>query len=214
LICSQKSFPSNRYIRKKKEKKRYRSTSNSNIKISRQESHLVKHTDFIPSLRTSIRMIVVMMELWTTHPTQTRFAHVSPASWAHVPRWWHPCGSTGTSHVWRVCSRLNRLSIVNLGHSADTTTPQSRVLVAVTPTVHSSLDQPPLSTKTRIELSQGPTNCVTLRLIHEAIAPVLVLAAASSWIDAVFRLEFRTESINIDRFDIASDCVLHLHAIA
>jgi hypothetical protein len=44
-------------------------------------------------------------------------------------------------------SCLNRLTIVDLGHSADTSTPQSRVLVAVSPRVDSSLDQSSLSTQ-------------------------------------------------------------------
>jgi hypothetical protein len=65
---------------------RYHNTGNYNIKVSQQASHLVKHTDFISSLRTSVRMIVVVMELWTTHSTHARFAHASPAAWAHVPR--------------------------------------------------------------------------------------------------------------------------------
>jgi hypothetical protein len=212
LICSQKPPPSNRYIRKKKS--RYRNTSNSNIKISRQESHLVKHTDFVPSLRTSIRMVVVMVKLWTTHPTQTRFPHVSCASWAHVPRWWHPCRTAGTRHMRGVRSRLNRLSIVNLGHSSDTTTSQSRVLVTVAPAVNRSLNQPSLSAEAGVEFCQGPTNCVALCLVDQAIASVLVFTAASSWVDTIFSLELWTQVVNIDRFHVASNCVLHLYAIA
>jgi hypothetical protein len=67
-------------------KDRYHNTGNYNIKVSQQASHLVKHTDFVSSLRTSVGMVVVVMELWTTHPTHARFAHASTRAWAHVPR--------------------------------------------------------------------------------------------------------------------------------
>lgn len=173
----------------------------------------MKHTDFIPSLRASIWMVVMVMELWTAHPTQTRFAHVSSAARAHVPRWRHPCRARA-SHMRGMSSRLNRLPIVNLGHSSDSTTSQSRVLVAVAPTIHSSLDQSSFSTKTWIEFCQGPADCIALSLVHQTIASVLVLATACSWIDAVLSLEFWAECVNIDRFHIASDGILHLYAIA
>jgi len=114
--CSQNSsaLPLNRYIRK-----RYHNTGNSNIRVSRQASHLVKHTDIIPSSSTSIRVVVVMVQL-RTHSTQARFAHVTCTAWAHVSRWWHPCRTTGTSHVRRMRSCLNSFAIVDLCHSSHT----------------------------------------------------------------------------------------------
>lgn len=178
------------------------------------QSHLVKHTDFIPPLTISIRVIVVVMELWTTHPTQARFAHVSrTAAGAHVSRWWHPCGTAGTSHMRRMCSRLNSLSIVDLGHSSNATRPQSRILIAVSPTVNRTLNQSSLAAKTWIQLRQGPSDRVALSLVNQPVSAILVLAAASSGVHAVFRLEFRAQSINIDRFNIASDGIFHLDTI-
>jgi len=195
-------------------KGRYHNTGNSNINQSRQASHLVKHTDIIPSLSTSIRVVVVVMELWTTHPTQARFAHVSCSPRAHVSRWWHPCWTTGASHVRCVSRRLNSFAIVDLGHSSNTSAPQSWVLVAVAPTVNSSLNETSLSAQTRIQFSQSPSNSVALSLIYQAVSTVLILTAAGSGINTVLGLEFWAQRINIDRFDVASDSVLHLDAVA
>jgi hypothetical protein len=184
----------NRYIRK-----RYHNTGNNRQYQSRQASHLVKHTDIIPSLSTSIRVVVMVMELWTANPAaHARFAHASRSAWAHVSRWWHPCWTTGASHVRGVCSRLNCFAVVDLGHSSYTSAPQSWVLVAVAPTVNSSLNQTSLPTKARIQLGQSPTNRVAFSLVDQAVSTVLVLAAASSGVDAVLGLEFRAQSINID----------------
>jgi len=174
----------------------------------------VKHTDFIPSLSTSVGVIVMVMELWTTHPAQARFPHASRSAWAHVSRWWHPCRTTRASHVRGVCCRLNGLAVVDLGHSSNASAPQSWVLVAVTPTVHSSLDQTSLSTQARIQLGQGPTNSVALGLVDQAVSTVLILAAARSGVDAVLSLEFWAQSVNIDGFDVTSDGVFHLDAVS
>lgn len=160
-------------------------------------------------------MIVVMMELWTTHPTQARFAHVSRSAWAHVSRWLHPCWPSRTaSHVRGMGSRLNRFAIADLRHSSDSSTSQSRILIAVAPAVNSSLNQSSLSAKTRVQLCQGPTNGVAFGFIHQSIAAVLILAATSSGVNAVLSLEFWAESVNIDRFHITSDCVFHLYTVA
>jgi len=93
LAPNNSALPLNRYIRK-----RYRNTGSNNNQ-SRQASHLVKHTDIVPSLSTSVRMVVMVMELWTTHPAQARFAHASRSAGAHASRWWQPCWTAGTSHV-------------------------------------------------------------------------------------------------------------------
>lgn len=122
--------------------------------------------DIVPSLSTSVRMVVVVMELWTTHPAQARFAHASRSARAYASRWRHPCWTTGASHVRGVRRRLNCFAVVDLGHSSNTSTPQSWVLVAIAPTVNSSLNKTSLSTKARIQLGQSPTNSVALSLIH------------------------------------------------
>jgi len=179
-------------------KDRYHNTGNSNTNQSRQVSHLVKHTDIISSLSTSVRVVVVVMELWTTHATQARFAHASRSAWAHVSRWWHPCWTTGASHVRSVSRRLNSFAIIDLGHSSHTSAPQSRVLVAVAPTVNGSLNETPLSTQTRIQLSESPSDSVALRLVDQAVPTVLILTAASSGVNAVLGLELWAQSINID----------------
>jgi hypothetical protein len=158
----------------------------------------VKHTDIIPSLSTSIRVVVMVMELWTTHPTQAGFAHASRSARAHVSRWWHPCWTTGASHVRCVCCRLNRLAIVDLGHSSDTPAPQSWVLVTVAPTVNSPLNETSFPTQTRIQLGKSPSNSIAFGLVDQSVSTVLILAAASSGVNAVLRLEFWAQSVNID----------------
>ena len=192
LAPNNSALPLNRYIRK-----RYRNTSSNNNQ-SRQASHLVKHTDIVPSLSTSVRMVVVVMELWTTHPAQARFAHASRSARANASRWWHPCWTTGASHVRGMRRRLNCFAVVDLGHSSNTSTPQSWVLVAIAPTVNSSLNKTSLSTKARIQLGQSPTNSVALSFVHQTVSTVLVLATASSGVNAILSLEFWAQSINID----------------
>ncbi len=179
-------------------KGRYHNTGNSNKYQSRQASHLVKHTDIVSSLSASIWVIVMVMELRTTHPTQARFAHASRSAWAHVRRWWHPCWTTGASHVRCMCCRLNRFAIIDLGHSSHTSTPQSGVLVAIAPTVNSSLNQTSLSTQTRVQLSESPSNSVAFSLVDQAVSSVLVFAAASSGVNTVLGLELWAQRININ----------------
>jgi len=159
-------------------------------------------------------VVVMVMELWTTHPAQARFAHASRSAWAHVSRWWHPCRTTGASHVRGMCCRLHGFAVVDLGHSSNASAPQSWVLVAVAPAVHGSLDQASLSTQARIQLGQSPTNSIAFSLVDQAVSTILVLAATSSGVDAVLSLEFWAQSIHIDRFNIASDGVFHLDAIS
>jgi hypothetical protein len=114
-----------------------------------------------------------------------------------------------------VCSScLNRLTIVDFGHSSNSPTSQSRVLVTISPTIHRSLNQSSLASQTGVELRQGPANRVAFRLIDQPITPVLILAAAGSRINTIFRLEFWTQSLDIHRLDIAPNCVFHLNAVA
>ena len=109
---------------------------------------------------------------------------------------------------------LNSLAIIDFGHSAHTSTPQSRILVAISPTVHSSLNQATLSAKTGVQFSQSPTDCVAFSLINQTVASVLILAATRSRINAILGFEFGTQRIYVHRFNITPDSVFHLHAIA
>lgn len=152
-------------------------------------SHLVKHTDIIPSLSTSIRVVVVVMELWTTHPTKARFAHVSRTAWTHVSRRRHPCRATGTSHMRVMPSVLNCLTVIDFGHPPNTSAPQSRILIAVSPAVNGSLNQSSLAAKTGVQLGQSPSNSVAFSFVNQTVSTVLVLAATSPWINAILSLE-------------------------
>lgn len=113
----------------------------------------------------------------------------------------------------RMSSRLN-LAVIDFGHSSNSSASQSGILIAIPPAVNRSLNETSLSTKTSVQFSQCPTNGVALSLIHQSIPSVLLLAATSTRIDAIFRLEFWVELINIDGFDIASNGVFHLDTVS
>jgi hypothetical protein len=87
-------------------------------------------------------------------------------------------------------SGLNLLSSIDFGHSAHSPAPQSWILIAISPAIHGSLYQSSLSTKTWIQFRQSPADCVTLGLIDQAIASVLVLGTACTRVDAVLSFEF------------------------
>lgn len=176
-------------------------------------SQLVKHTDIISALSTSIWVLsMVMVKLLSTHPTHARFAHVSRPAWSHADRCWHPWWSAGACHVRRMRC-LSSLSSADFCHSSNTSASQSGILITVSPTVDSSLNETSLATKTSVQFGQGPSNCVALSLVNQSIASILVLAAASAWIDTVLCLEFGVEVINIYRFYVASNGILHLDAV-
>jgi len=156
---------------------------------------------------------MVVVELGT-HTTETRFAHVSRTARAHVLGWWHPCRSAGASHVGIVRGTLNSLAIVNFGHSANTSRSQSWILIAVSPAIDCSLDQAALSSEAGIQFGQSPTDCVALSFVDQAVASVLVLAAAGSGVNTILGLELWAQSLNIYRFHVASDGIFHLYAIA
>ena len=116
---------------------------------------MLKHTDFIPSLSISVRVVVVVVKLWP-HAAKGRLAHAArTANWAHVPSRWHHRRACGTSHVWGVRGVLNCLAVVDLGHPSDAPTSQPRVLVTVPPAVDGPLDQATLSTEARVQLSSA-----------------------------------------------------------
>jgi len=197
---------------KKKKEKRYHNT----VIISRiNQSHLVKHTDIF-SMRRPVMWLLVVVELTSsaaaTHPAKW-LAHASRSAWTHVPRGWHPCRPRWAGHVRIVCCCLNSFASVDLGHSSNPSASQSRILIAISPTVHSSLNQSSLSAQTGIQFRQCPSNRVAFRLINQSVASVLILAATGSRIYAVLRLEFRRQCVNIHRLDIASNRIFHLDAI-
>jgi hypothetical protein len=105
------------------------------------------------------------------------------------------------------------LSGGQLGHSSHAPAPQSRVLIAVAPAIDCSLDKAAFSAQAGVELCQRPPNCVALGLVMQTIALVLVLSAARARVHAVLGPEVCRQFINVDRFNIAPNSVLHLHAI-
>jgi len=109
---------------------------------------------------------------------------------------------------------LDRFAVADLGHPPNSSAPQSRILVAIPPAVDRSLNQPSLAAKAGVEFGQSPSHRVAFRLVHQAISSVLILVAARSRVDAVLRLELRTQSIHVHGLHIASDGVLHLDTVA
>lgn len=174
----------------------------------------MKHTDFL-SLGAAIRVTVVVMELGIAHPAaHGGLGHASRTAWSHIGRWRHPRGPSWAGHVRWECCDLSSLAIVDLGHPADASTAQPGILVAVSPTIYCSLNQSSLPTQARIQLCQRPADCVTLGLVHQPVPSVLILAATRARVHAILRLELGTEGLDVHRFHIASDCVLHLNAIS
>lgn len=110
--------------------------------------------------------------------------------------------------------RLNCLPVVHLGHSPHSSTPQSRILVAVPPTVDCSLDQTSLTSQARIQLCQCPTYGVALGLVMKSVSFVLVLVAACTGIDAILCLEILWQIVYTDRLNVATNRVLHFHPVA
>lgn len=110
-------------------------------------------------------------------------------------------------------SVVDGLSIVHLGHAADSPGTQPRVLVAIPPAVDCSLNETPLSAQRWVELCQCPADGVALRLVLETVAPVLVFGAARARVHAVLGLELGRQLVGVDGLDVAADRVLHLDAI-
>ena len=100
------------------------------------------------------------------------------------------------------------------GLPSDSPASQPEVLVAVPPAVHGPLNEATLRPQTRIELRQGPPNCIALGLIVQTVSFVLVFATTRTWIHAILILELGTERVHIDRLDIAPDAILHLYPIS
>jgi hypothetical protein len=84
---------------------------------------------------------------------------------------------------------LNCFAVAHFCHPSNTSAPQSRVLIAVPPTVNGSLDQTSLAAKTGVQLGQSPSDSVALCFVDQTISTILVLAAASSGVNAILGLE-------------------------
>lgn len=114
---------------------------------------------------------------------------------------------------WRAC-RQCVFPGIHLGHSANASTPQPSVRVTVPPTVDGALNEATLFAQWRIQLSQCPTHSITFRFIRETVAAIMLSVHACSWVYAIRVFEFLAERIRVDRLNIASYGVLHLHSVA
>lgn len=89
------------------------------------------------------------------------------------------------------------LATVHLGHAANSSASESRILVAVAPAIHCALNQASLASQRHIELCQSPSDSVALSLVNQPVSAVLVLGAACPWVDAVLLLELWGELLDV-----------------
>ena len=109
------------------------------------QSHLVKHTaNIITSSLRSSGVFVVMVHLRCAHGHALLRGRGKTSRVGDARSGW----ATGRRHV----VGLNRLAVVHLGHPTHSSTPQSRVLVAVPPAVDSSLDESTLTAQAWVQL--------------------------------------------------------------
>jgi hypothetical protein len=106
------------------------------------------------------------------------------------------------------------LACGHLCHTPDAATPQSRILVTVTPAVDCALDETTLAPQAGVQLCQRPTDGVAFGLVVETVALVGILCTACAGVDAVLCLELAGEFVDVDRLHIASNSVLHLDTVA
>lgn len=133
--------------------------------------------------------------------------------WGGYSRAWHTWRNGGGSgHGWWL--RWYRLSSIDFRHSSHTPAPKPRILIAVPPAVHRSLNQSSLPSQCRVQLRQGPANGVAFCFVDEPVPSILIFAAAGARIHTVLCLELLAEVVHINRFDIASDCIFHFHAVS
>lgn len=129
--------------------------------------------------------------------------------------WWK-AGCTGrrTLAPWEQARGGHlRLPVVHLGHPPHASAPQPDILVAVAPAVHRALDQAALLPEVGIQLRQRPPDRVAFALVVEAVALILVLAAACTGVDAVVCFKLRAELLDVDGLDVAPYGVFHLDAV-
>lgn len=87
-------------------------------------------------------------------------------------------------------------------------------MVAIPPAIDGSLDEPTLASQLGVQFSQRPANGIAFGLVDQPVSPVLVFAAACSWVDAVLGLEFLAQVVHVDGLDVAADRVFHLDSIS
>lgn len=152
---------------------------------------------------------MVVMHLGTSH------THALLSWWCcQTGRIWDPRSAWSPRASYVVSMRRRHcLSVGDFGHSPHSSAPQSRILVAVPPTVYCSLNQAPLSSQAGVQLGKRPAYGVALGLIMQTVAFILVLVAARAGVDTVLGLEVLGKFFDIDRLDIAANGVLHLDPI-
>ena len=136
-------------------------------------------------------------------------------------RWWDWSGVrlrhanvTWAGHLTRRATCRKALSRIHFGHSSDSPTPQSRVLIAVSPTVDRSLYKAPLASQTWVQFCQCPANRVTIVLVLQSIAFVSILIATCSRVDTIVTPELACEIVRIDRLHVTPDRIFHLNTIS
>ncbi len=164
----------------------------------------VKHTANI--LRTArytpIGMGMVVMQLGASHADVAWLGPLRGCSHRVRPRS-YPCSSTWTTGPTWTCHMggmtcLHVFAIVDFGHSPDSSATQSWILVAISPAIHCSLDQPSLPSQARVQVSECPAHRIALGLVDKAIATVLILLATRTGVHAILRFEFCSQAIDID----------------
>ena len=185
-------------------------------RIGTSRLHLVKHTANI--VRTtggaSIGMGVVVVQLRSSHADVGRLWSLVRCS-HRVGVGGDPCRSSCTAWTSQVVrlSGGNLLSVVDFGHPSDTTAAQPRILVAVPPAVHRSLNESSLSSQTGIQLGQSPSDRVAFGFVDQSVASILILGAACARIHTILRLEIRRQRVHVHRLHVTSNRVLHFHPI-
>lgn len=102
----------------------------------------------------------------------------------------------------------------DLGLSPYPSASEPRVLIAVSPTIHCTLNQSALATQTGIQFCQSPSHLVALRFVIQAVTLVLISRNARPWIDTILGFELLGQAGGIHRLDVASDGVFHLDTVA
>lgn len=111
---------------------------------------------------------------------------------------------------WR---RHRLLAIIDLGLTADSSTTQTRVLVAVAPAIDCTLDESSLAAERGVQFGECPAHGVALGLVDQSVTAVLVFVAAGAGVDAVLSFEVLAETVHVDGLDVTADRILHLDAV-
>ena len=74
---------------------------------------------------------------------------------------------------------------IHLGHPPYPPTSQPRVLVAVPPAIHGSLNKTPLPPKTGIQFCQSPADSIAFGFVLKPISSVAILSSTCARVDAI-----------------------------